>query len=252
MNDEYHGRENGERRKGICAICGDPLPKVAEDHYGTHSDCQREYEKKLFHKEDVGSDVELLEREKEIDFDKLIVPGIKQIDRSTIVMNRCVRAWCCLPYSRHPKGCPKFNVNPLCPPVAPYRGDITKRYDEFFLIYVRFDMEQYIALRKTIHPDYSTAQLRNLIYWQKSVKKRLNDAITKSRIKYKEVFTTGTGMNGNQSMESAGVFVFATLQRNQIPFERKADKFVTLVALTCGYKQIDLLTYLMENSSNKR
>lgn len=187
----------------------------------------------------------------EIDYDPLVKVEIRRIDRSTIIMNPVVRQWCCLPYPHHPKGCPNYGGNPLCPPKAPYRPDILRKYDEFHIATIQFDICKYVELRKQSRPDDSDAQLRNLWHWQHAVKRRLRDAIKSSQIKFREVFLSGAGAEGKQSMESAGVFVFATLQRNGIKFDRKARDSIVLVALLCGYKQLDLIEYLKSARQTK-
>jgi predicted metal-binding protein len=232
---------------GICGLCGKPLPPGAKANFGTHNECQDAYEAELVHKNQAES--EGTDEDKEIDFNKLIKIRVEQIDRSTIIMSKNVRSWCKLPYIRHPRGCPNYGKNPLCPPTIPYRKDILNKYNDFHLFCARFDIESYMARKKEIHPDRTDAQLRNLIYWQQSVKKRLKDAILASRIHYSEFFTAGGGMMQRPSMECVGIFVFATLQRNHIEFDRKAEKYVTLVALTCGHKQLDLVDYMKRISN---
>lgn len=193
-----------------------------------------------------------------IDFDALITGGfastegrfdfVNRIKASTIVFSDKVREYCILPYPRHPKGCPNFGKNPFCPPKSMERRDIIQKYSEFYLVIAVFDMKKYLELMRARHPDWSDIQLRNVLYWQNSVKNKLKSKILDSGIQFNEVFGSGSGFMQSQSMESAGINVFATLQRNKIGFDLKARERVTLVALLCKHKHRDLFSFVKERA----
>lgn len=151
----------------------------------------------------------------------------------TIVFSRKVQTWCALPYEGHPKGCPNRCKNPLCPPNAKYRDDIIKKYQYFTLFIVKFDIEGHAAKMKKEHPEWTDKMCRNLLYWQGSVRKELKEFILGERKGKGELLADGSGFLGAQSMESSGIDVFATLQKNNISFERNCEHFVTKVALWC-------------------
>ena len=157
----------------------------------------------------------------------------KRIEPETIVFSEKVRTYCKYPYPMpnptHPDGCPNYGKNPLCPPNAPYRPEIKERYDTFVIAYVRFDIEKYVELIRPRFPKWSIGQLRNSRLWQPKVKSILKDHV--NTFKPDEILGAGSGFTNCQSMESAGINVFATLVKNKIPFDKKAKKIITLVAL---------------------
>jgi hypothetical protein len=63
------------------------------------------------------------------------------------------------------------------------------------------------------------------------------------KFQFDEFFGTGSGMkiNGKNhySMEAVGINVFATLKRNNIPFEVKPKKIINLVCLMLFKKNLE-------------
>lgn len=171
----------------------------------------------------------------------LVEVNIRPVDKCTIVFSDKVRWYCTMPYPGHPDGCPNYNRNPSCPPMSRKRDDILSRYDQFHLVVASFDIERYVAIMKGLHPDWTAKQLRNVLYWQSSVKKAMKKAIVTSNVVYSEVLGAGSGFWKSQSMESAGIYVFGMLKKNGIDFDVKARKKIKMVALLCGRKGSTLL-----------
>jgi len=152
------------------------------------------------------------------------------IDKSTIVFSQQVREWCKLPYPGYPNGCPNYGKNPLCPPNSPYRADVLCKNAVFTLVTATFDIVPYAAKTKELHPEFSDKQARNSRLWQSSIKRMLSDKIL-NEIPYTDILGTGGGLLGYQSAESGGVDMFATFQRNSIPFDKTAMQLIVLAAI---------------------
>lgn len=124
-----------------------------------------------------------------------------------------MRNCCKLSYPGHPNGCPNYGINPLCPPIAPYRPDVVNIYKEFVLNFILFNFEKYKELRIESNPDFfnTDKRIECLLYWQNSVKKILENSCLKYDFDY--IFGCGSGFLKKQSMESAGINVFLTVKR---------------------------------------
>jgi len=168
----------------------------------------------------------------------LVTVHAKGVQASSIVFTEKVREWCKLPYPMpkpdHPRGCPNYGKKPLCPPTAPYRADILVKFKNFKIVHAVFDFKRYKELVRESHPAWSDRQVENVLYWQSAVKKVLKDRvfgdhrhIDNDRV----VLGAGSGFDNCQSMESAGIDVFATLKNNDIPIEHRPENIVTLVSL---------------------
>lgn len=176
------------------------------------------------------------------------LPNIK---KSTIKFTEKTMIWCKLPYPNHPKGCPNYNKNPLCPPNSKYMKYILEQYNYFYLIYTDFDLKSHREKMLLKHPNWTNRQANNLLYWQGSVKKILKDIIKKiyrlNPNSKKYLLFCGSGLkdkifnqNNIYSMEAVGIDVFKTLKNNDINFEYKPRNKVILVSLLCSNKKIIL------------
>ncbi len=171
-----------------------------------------------------------------------------RISKTTIIFTKKTRIWCRLPYPNHPKGCPNFNKNPLCPPKAEFLENVLNDFDTFYLVYAIFDLRKQRNRMLSLHPNWSERQANCLLYWQGSVKKRLKEYIKKIILKNKGkkiyILSSGSGFRDitfNQSkiysMEAAGIDVFNTLKNNHIEFDLKPKNKVLLVTLIyCNFE----------------
>ena len=86
------------------------------------------------------------------------------------------RSWCRLPYHGHPKGCSMWN-NGKKNCKTSFRKTHTL-HDQFdvkqpaWAIWEDFDLGAHAARMKTVHPDWTKYQCRNVLYWQTAVKKK--------------------------------------------------------------------------------
>jgi len=81
------------------------------------------------------------------------------------------KAWCELPYPGHPKGCPNYPSKCNFTKVEEYY-DLSKPH--WFSI-IEFNIGQFAAKMKAVHPEWSDRQCRCVLYWQNGVRKLLND-----------------------------------------------------------------------------
>ena len=101
------------------------------------------------------------------------MPWIIPVKR--LVHNPVVRDWCRLPYPRHPKGCPNYGQKDYCPPKCPYITDVLNLKKPIYMVVSEFNLEQHMKNMKKKHPNWSEAQLRNVLYWQGTSKKILKE-----------------------------------------------------------------------------
>jgi len=176
---------------------------------------------------------------------KLVEIHSQKIQKETIVFTIKTRRWCQCPYEGHPKGCPNFNKNELCPPKYPYRIDILDKYNYFMLVYADFNFKQYKKLMKNKYQEWSEKEIACVLYWQGSLKKILKTELKK--YVYDEMFGAGSGFNGCASMEAAGIDVFQTLRNNKIEFEvrpKTKDLMVCLLMSKNNREKKDLLNWI--------
>ncbi len=143
--------------------------------------------------------------------------------------NYVCRGYCKLPYYGHPKGCPNFNKNPNCPPKVQLVKDVFDliNHDVFFII-EEFDLKNHVEKMKLKHPDWTPIQLKNLLYWQGGVRKRLKEKT--------EIFIKKTDSNMIYTLlpEAMGVMVINTALKLDIPIEKNPINKVFKIALV-GY-----------------
>jgi len=150
------------------------------------------------------------------------------------------KKWCIFPYPDHLNGCPQYNKSSLCPPKIDTFTLSLEKYAHFYLFYAKFNLQTYIEKMRVLHPEWSERQLRNLIYWQNSVKKILKDYILDYDYKRFDslLLGCGSGFDSAPSMEAVGINVLATLRKNHISYEVKPKTFVRLVCLLCTNQKI--------------
>lgn len=144
-------------------------------------------------------------------------------------INHACRGYCKLPYPNHPEGCPNFNKNPECPPKSQLIEDIFDMNKEMFFVVEEFDLKEHIVRMKLNHPWWTDLQLRNLLYWQGGVRKRLKEK-TEQFMQHDMIYTL--------LPESMGVMVINTALKLVIPIERNPKEKVFKIALV-GYPKTE-------------
>ena len=61
--------------------------------------------------------------------------------------------------------CPYYKHSWSCPPAAPYLENQIAKYDEYYLIYSRFDLEQYIKQEKKKNPKRSELFIKSNFFY---------------------------------------------------------------------------------------
>lgn len=151
-----------------------------------------------------------------------------KISEEDIIIDLRAREWCKRPYPNHPKGCPNYGESKNCPPKCPLITDFIDVVQGGYLHIVEFDMATYVEKMKKAHPLWTERQLRNPLYWQGSVRKRLKES-TESRLGKGEVYTL--------IPEAMGVHVFRTVMKLGIPIKVFPEKKVHKIALSGKGKQ---------------
>jgi predicted metal-binding protein len=147
-------------------------------------------------------------KEKEIKFEDLIWEDIETIKK-----------WCALKYRRHKKGCPNTGH---CDYYIQNAKDIQKTYARTILVWTEWDIVTYANERRKKFPNASEDSLRNLLYWQKSLKKKLREYITSKYPQGVQWFNA----------EGGGVNFFKTMQKLELPLELPKDlKTVRLIVI---------------------
>ena len=137
--------------------------------------------------------------------------------------------WCQLPYPDHPKGCPNFGKKKGCPPQAEI---FSENYQPpYYLISETFDIKSHINKMKTLHPQWSERQCRNLLYWQKSVNKKL-----KENSKQYLSSLNDDSMRLIEIPEATGINIFQTCANAGINLEKLPKHQVTKIMIIAKVK----------------
>jgi len=97
------------------------------------------------------------------------------------VFDARARTMCCLPYPRHPRGCPNYGKSPRCPPRAPSLFDHFDESGPFYAVYSVFQLGEHVGTMRSRHPDWSEPQLRCVLYWQNRARARLREEVESFR-----------------------------------------------------------------------
>lgn len=184
-------------------------------------------------------------------FKDLISVDCIEIDKNSIKISEKVRKWCALPYPNHKKGCPNYDKKDTCPNKIPLMEDLTEKYRYFYLLTADFDFKEYKNRRKNDNESLSEVQVKNLLYWQKTVKNVLfNNAVKICKNNnFVDIFLLmcGSGMKDDRfeqekipSMEAVGIDVFNIYRNNEIEFELKPVNKVVLSSLICSKNELKI------------
>lgn len=83
-----------------------------------------------------------------------------EIDRAKIIFDPKVQTYCNNPKFK----CPNYGHSWACPPEAPYLEKILREYTKFFLIYEKYDINDYIREKKKEFPKRTEKKLRYAFY----------------------------------------------------------------------------------------
>ncbi len=136
------------------------------------------------------------------------------------------RSLCTREYKNHKHGCPNYGKRPDCPPDAPMFDEVFDIKQPIYAIFCTFDLEQHVKKMREKHPQWTEAQLSNVLYWQGTARKHLRDNINSFVANYRE-----EGYYVTTSPEAMGVNVTETLKRAGITLEWPAKEVVYKVAM---------------------
>jgi len=153
--------------------------------------------------------------------------------------------------------CPYYKHSWSCPPAAPYLEKALSKYERFYLVYSKFDLEKYIKEQKEKKPKRSKKYIKSM-YLLKSVKQNLlddefdkllseiNEPYSKKLLLYYGTCTYCQTQNAGEctydsgepcrfpkerqySMEAVGIDVIKTVSKLDVdigyPSQRYAHKF---------------------------
>lgn len=126
------------------------------------------------------------------------------------VLDTSVRGLCSRPYDGHPRGCPNFGCKKRCPPLAPTLYEVFNEAQPFYAIWSAFDLGAYVRVMAARHPDWSSRQLRCVLYWQGTARKRLRQEVEAFRQVHPgswlvEETPEAMGVDVTATMKTAGV-----------------------------------------------
>lgn len=97
--------------------------------------------------------------------------------------------------------------------MAPAFKDIFNVYKPLYLVHSEFNLRSHISRMRELHPDWSEAQLKCVLYWQPRSRKEMMERVKRA--------LTITGSNTWDSCpEGKGVNVFATAAISGLKLQR--------------------------------
>jgi len=130
-----------------------------------------------------------------------------------LVTSRQTGKWCQLPYPGHPKGCPKYGNDKMCPPRAPRVEDFFDLNRKLWLVHSEFNLGNHILKMEKKHPNWTLRQCKCVLYWQPTSRDQLDQRILEG------LFHTGA-MASATVPEAMGVNVYATTRLSGLKLER--------------------------------
>ncbi len=150
-----------------------------------------------------------------------------KVNDELVIDYKC-RGYCKLPYHGHKNGCPNFNVHDDCPPKVGLVKDIFNLNKDLYFIIEEFNLKNHIEQMKIKHSNWSLLQLKNLLYWQNGVRKRLKEKI------HRFIRTKDCNMIYTLLPEAMGVMVIDTALKLGVPIEKRPENRIFKIALV-GY-----------------
>ena len=92
-------------------------------------------------------------------------------------------------YCNNPKfKCPNYGHSHACPPEAPYLEEEVSRFRDFYLVYYKFDLEEFVKKIKKKFPKRSKEKIIRSFYRKNILRDHLEEEIHKLVDKYQENF----------------------------------------------------------------
>lgn len=157
--------------------------------------------------------------------------------------------------------CPSYGHSWACPPEAPYLEQEVSKYHKFFLIYVKFNLIEYIQDVKAKYPKRSEKRIKNAFFMNNLLRDKLeqeiNNFIGEDRVLFKKRLVLWDGFcrvcynktdkectydsgdpcrypdKKRYSMEAVGIDVTKTVKNLNIDLEWPPNDFVYRFGLVC-------------------
>jgi hypothetical protein len=136
------------------------------------------------------------------------------------------RSHCTKHYKNHKKGCPNYGKRADCPPLAPMFDEVFDISKPIYAIFSKYDLYSHIQKMRKKHPQWTEAQLLNVLYWQGTARKLLKECIVSFDNEFRSL-----GYYSTISPEAMGVNVTKTLESVGIILEWPARRIVYKVAM---------------------
>lgn len=157
--------------------------------------------------------------------------------------------------------CPSYGHSWACPPEAPYLEEFVSKFNKFYLIYYKLNLNEHIDKIKDNYPEMSESQLKNKLLVGNLLRSRLENEINKfiedNQGKYTEKLVLWDGFcrtcfnerdkgctydsgqpcrypdKKRYSMEAVGIDVDRTTKNLKIPIEWPPSNHVFRFGLVC-------------------
>lgn len=127
-------------------------------------------------------------------------PFILKIDK--LVMTPSTKDWCFKPYPGHPKGCPRAHTNCWQGGRIPMHmlTDRMSTKKPMYIVFNEFNLEAHKNKMAKRHPHWTEKQCRNILYWQKTSWKQLDQKMELALRAIKptpDIYSSGEGEGVN-------------------------------------------------------
>jgi predicted metal-binding protein len=96
-----------------------------------------------------------------------------EIEFKNIVFDKKVQTYCINSYFK----CPSYGHSWACPPEAPYLEQEISKYNTYYLIFVKFNLREFIEREKLKHPEKNETNVRNVFFMNNFLRENLEEEI---------------------------------------------------------------------------
>lgn len=96
-----------------------------------------------------------------------------EINFTDIIFDPKVQTYCVKPNFK----CPSYGHSWACPPEAPYLKQEVSQYIKFYLIFVKYNLKEYIEKEKVKYPKKSEKNIRNAFFMKNFLRDKLEQEI---------------------------------------------------------------------------
>jgi predicted metal-binding protein len=111
------------------------------------------------------------------------MPFLK-VKAQDIIFDPKVQTYCVSPSFK----CPSYGHSWACPPEAPYLEETVAKFKEFYLIYYRFNLADYVKAEKAKNPEESETKIKSKLYTNSLLRNKLENEIHEFLDQYQDPF----------------------------------------------------------------